>query len=380
MTALTLGLIGNPNSGKTTLFNQLTGSRQRVGNWAGVTVERKEGAFHTVRHAVRLVDLPGTYSLTSVSAQASLDEQIACRYIASGEVDVLVNVVDAANLERNLYLTVQLREMGIPCIVALNMLDIARSQRIRIDIDGLARRLGCPVVPLVSTRARWHRRTEGGHRLPTAPAGGAGGGLPAGHPGAGRLPPGNARSGGLGHRAALAGVTGAGRRHLQRPGAGLAARHPGTGAPGLRRGARAGDRRCALPTDRRDLCGGLRPPAGSAAPADPMARPGRPESLAGSADLPAGDVPDVLLRHQHRRGATADLRQGLVGDLHRRHPVAGYPLRPARLAHGVPRPGHRWRGQHGVAAGAADRLDVPVSSRCSRIPATWHARPSSWTA
>ena len=77
MTALTLGLIGNPNSGKTTLFNQLTGSRQRVGNWAGVTVERKEGAFHTVRHAVRLVDLPGTYSLTSVSAQASLDEQIA---------------------------------------------------------------------------------------------------------------------------------------------------------------------------------------------------------------------------------------------------------------------------------------------------------------
>ncbi|PXB87602.1 ferrous iron transport protein B, partial [Pseudomonas aeruginosa] len=153
MTALTLGLIGNPNSGKTTLFNQLTGSRQRVGNWAGVTVERKEGAFHTVRHAVRLVDLPGTYSLTSVSAQASLDEQIACRYIASGEVDVLVNVVDAANLERNLYLTVQLREMGIPCIVALNMLDIARSQRIRIDIDGLARRLGCPVVPLVSTRA-----------------------------------------------------------------------------------------------------------------------------------------------------------------------------------------------------------------------------------
>lgn len=98
MTALTLGLIGNPNSGKTTLFNQLTGSRQRVGNWAGVTVERKEGAFHTARHAVRLVDLPGTYSLTSVSAQASLDEQIACRYIASGEVDVLVNVVDAANL------------------------------------------------------------------------------------------------------------------------------------------------------------------------------------------------------------------------------------------------------------------------------------------
>ncbi len=102
---------------------------------------------------MRLVDLPGTYSLTTFSTQASLDEQIACRYIVGGEVDVLVNVVDAANLERNLYLTVQLREMGIPCIVALNMLDIARSQRIRIDIDALARGLGCPVVPLVSTRA-----------------------------------------------------------------------------------------------------------------------------------------------------------------------------------------------------------------------------------
>ncbi|SDP10837.1 Fe(2+) transporter permease subunit FeoB [Pseudomonas jinjuensis] len=152
MKPLVLGLIGNPNCGKTTLFNQLTGARQRVGNWAGVTVERKEGSFATPRQAVRLIDLPGTYSLTTISAQASIDEQIARRCIASGEVELLVNVVDASNLERNLYLTVQLREMGIPCIVALNMLDIARSQGLRIDCAALAKRLGCPVVPLVSTR------------------------------------------------------------------------------------------------------------------------------------------------------------------------------------------------------------------------------------
>lgn len=151
MKTITLGLIGNPNSGKTTLFNQLTGARQRVGNWAGVTVERKEGCFSTIDQKVTLVDLPGTYSLTTISSHTSLDEQIACHYILSGEADMLLNVVDAANLERNLYLTLQLLELGIPCIVALNMLDIAEKQRIHIDIDALAACLGCPVVPLVST-------------------------------------------------------------------------------------------------------------------------------------------------------------------------------------------------------------------------------------
>ena len=154
MKKLTIGLIGNPNSGKTTLFNQLTGARQRVGNWAGVTVERKEGAFSTTDHQVTLVDLPGTYSLTTISSQTSLDEQIACHYILSGDADLLINVVDASNLERNLYLTLQLLELGIPCVVALNMLDIAEKQQIRIDVDALSARLGCPVVPLVSTRAR----------------------------------------------------------------------------------------------------------------------------------------------------------------------------------------------------------------------------------
>ncbi|WP_414165749.1 Fe(2+) transporter permease subunit FeoB [Superficieibacter sp. BNK-5] len=154
MKKLTIGLIGNPNSGKTTLFNQLTGSRQRVGNWAGVTVERKEGSFQTTDCQATLVDLPGTYSLTTISSQTSLDEQIACHYILSGDADMLINVVDASNLERNLYLTLQLLELGMPCVVALNMLDIAEKQQVRIDIDALSARLGCPVVPLVSTRGR----------------------------------------------------------------------------------------------------------------------------------------------------------------------------------------------------------------------------------
>ncbi|MDX7986124.1 Fe(2+) transporter permease subunit FeoB [Xenorhabdus sp. 12] len=153
MKQLTIGLLGNPNAGKTTLFNQLTGSRQRVGNWAGVTVERKTGSFATHDHQVELVDLPGTYSLTTISEQTSIDEQIACHYILSGEADMLINVVDASNLERNLYLSLQLIELGIPCIIALNMLDIAQSQNINIDVAALEKRLGCPVIPLVSTRA-----------------------------------------------------------------------------------------------------------------------------------------------------------------------------------------------------------------------------------
>ncbi|WP_075182079.1 Fe(2+) transporter permease subunit FeoB [Pantoea sp. 1.19] len=154
MPRLTVGLIGNPNAGKTTLFNQLTGARQRVGNWAGVTVERKSGEFTTASQQVTLVDLPGTYSLSHGDRQTSLDEEIACRYVDSGEAALFINVVDAANLERNLWLTLQLLERNLPCIVVLNMLDVAASQQIRIDVAALSARLGCPVVPMVSTRAQ----------------------------------------------------------------------------------------------------------------------------------------------------------------------------------------------------------------------------------
>ncbi|ERK09414.1 Ferrous iron transport protein B [Pantoea sp. AS-PWVM4] len=152
MKQLTIGLIGNPNTGKTTLFNQLTGARQRVGNWAGVTVERKEGQFFTAQTDVRLIDLPGTRSLTTLSADSSIDESIACRYLFNDDADLVINVVDASNLESNLFLTFQLLELGVPCIIALNMQDIAASQHIDIDIAALSQRLGCPVVSLTSTR------------------------------------------------------------------------------------------------------------------------------------------------------------------------------------------------------------------------------------
>ena len=116
MKKLTIGLIGNPNSGKTTLFNQLTGARQRVGNWAGVTVERKEGQFTTTDNQDTLVDLPGTYSLTTISSQTSLDEQIACHYILSGYADLLINVVDASNPQAEMQMHVvyeTLKELGV---------------------------------------------------------------------------------------------------------------------------------------------------------------------------------------------------------------------------------------------------------------------------
>lgn len=150
--ALTVGLIGNPNAGKTTLFNRLTGAHQRVGNWPGVTVERKHGHVDTKQHRVTLIDLPGIYSLTAIGQDASLDERIACDFLLDHTPDVILNVIDASNLERNLYLTVQLRELGLPCIVALNMLDIARAHGQVPDIQALSTQLGCQVVPLVSTR------------------------------------------------------------------------------------------------------------------------------------------------------------------------------------------------------------------------------------
>ena len=147
----TVAIIGNPNCGKTTLFNKLTGSRQKVGNWPGVTVDKKAGQFEHRGQTIDLVDLPGTYSLT-VADEGSLDEKIACEYIVNQQADLFINIVDAANLKRNLYLTMQLLEMQVPCIVALNMLDIAKQRDIQIDLKKLAKQLGCPVVPLVSSK------------------------------------------------------------------------------------------------------------------------------------------------------------------------------------------------------------------------------------
>ncbi len=143
---LTLALAGNPNCGKTALFNRLTGVRQSTGNWPGVTVDRKEGRFDLLGRDAAVVDLPGIYSLDA----SSIDEQVTRDYLLSGEASLIVNILDAANLERNLYFSVQLLEMGVPLVVALNMMDVARRRGIELDVDALAEQLGCPVVPVVA--------------------------------------------------------------------------------------------------------------------------------------------------------------------------------------------------------------------------------------
>ena len=156
----TVALAGNPNTGKTSLFNELTGSSQHVGNWPGVTVERKEGRFSLSGVDVTVVDLPGTYSLGA----ASLDEQIAADYLLArrDRPDLAVVVADASNIERSLYLAVQVLETGTPVVLALNMMDSAADRGITIDVDRLSSLLGVPVVPTVA------RRGEGTDRLKSA--------------------------------------------------------------------------------------------------------------------------------------------------------------------------------------------------------------------
>ena len=146
---LTIGFIGNPNCGKTTLFNAYTGANLKVANWPGVTVEKVEGAIREHDLNIRLVDLPGTYSLTSYT----MEEIVSRQFILSDEVDVIINVVDASALERSLYLTLQLLELGKPIVVALNMMDIVEKRGMEIDLHRLPEMLGVPVIP-VSARKR----------------------------------------------------------------------------------------------------------------------------------------------------------------------------------------------------------------------------------
>ncbi len=146
---LTVAFIGNPNCGKTTLFNAYTGANLKVANWPGVTVERVEGTMRDHDLDIRLVDLPGTYSLTSYT----MEEQVSREFILSDEVDVIIDVVDASALERNLFLTLQLLELGKPVVVALNMMDIVQKRGMEIDLHRLPEMLGTPVIP-VSARKR----------------------------------------------------------------------------------------------------------------------------------------------------------------------------------------------------------------------------------
>jgi small GTP-binding protein len=146
-----IALAGNPNAGKSTVFNALTGARQHVGNWPGKTVEKKEGIFKHNGEEIAVVDLPGTYSLSAYS----LEEQIARDFIVEQRPDMVVNVVDSANLERNLYLTMQVLETGIPVVLVLNMIDIAESRQMSIDTAQLSAMLhGIPVIPMVASSGK----------------------------------------------------------------------------------------------------------------------------------------------------------------------------------------------------------------------------------
>ena len=160
---LTIAIAGNPNCGKTALFNALTGARQHVGNWPGVTVEKKEGYFELGDRQIRLVDLPGTYALFANAE----DERAAVDYLLSREASLIINIVDATNLERNLFLTSQLADMKIPMVIAVNMMDIAVNREIQLDLDELSDFYGVPCLPLsaVSEKSVTNFISQMGHVL-----------------------------------------------------------------------------------------------------------------------------------------------------------------------------------------------------------------------
>ena len=146
---ITIALAGNPNSGKTTIFNNITGTRQKVGNWPGVTVEKKEGVINKFGYDLKIIDLPGTYSLTPFS----IEEIVARKYILDETPDVVIDIIDASNLERSLYLATQLRELDCcKVLFALNMADLAQSRGIKIDEKKLSELLDVPVVFTVGNK------------------------------------------------------------------------------------------------------------------------------------------------------------------------------------------------------------------------------------
>ncbi|MDG1114201.1 MAG: ferrous iron transport protein B [Pseudomonadales bacterium] len=146
----TIGLLGNPNCGKSTLFNRLTGANQRVGNWPGVTVERKSGSLTHAGERFEIIDLPGIYSLDQ--SAGGMDEAVARDYIAAGDCDLVINIVDASNLQRHLILTQQLLDSGLPVVIALNMLDVAERAGLSLDPAALSDALKVPVVPMIASR------------------------------------------------------------------------------------------------------------------------------------------------------------------------------------------------------------------------------------
>lgn len=147
--SIKIGLIGNPNCGKTTMFNGLTGSSQYVGNWPGVTVEKKGGKLKGNKD-VEIVDLPGIYSLSPYT----LEEVVTRNFMLDDKPDAVINIVDASNIERNLYLTTQVLELGIPTVIALNMMDIVNKNGDKINIKELSEVIGCPVVEVTAVKGQ----------------------------------------------------------------------------------------------------------------------------------------------------------------------------------------------------------------------------------
>lgn len=140
----TIALLGNPNVGKTTLFNSLTGSNQRIGNWAGVTVDKKEGFFKDTK----IVDLPGIYAMDTFSNE----EKISKKFLETDEVDLILNIIDASNIDRNLYLTTQLKQFNKPIILAVNMIDVAEKKGINLDYNKLSTLLNVTVIPIIASK------------------------------------------------------------------------------------------------------------------------------------------------------------------------------------------------------------------------------------
>ena len=144
---LNVVLVGNPNTGKTTLFNLLTGARERTGNWTGVTVDSAQSSFQVKGRTFRVTDLPGIYSFSPYTD----DERVARDYVIRSKPATVINIVDASNLERSLYLTAQLIDMRVPLVVALNQMDVAERHGLHVDPAHLSKHLGCPVVPMVAS-------------------------------------------------------------------------------------------------------------------------------------------------------------------------------------------------------------------------------------
>ena len=145
-----IALAGNPNVGKSVIFNALTGSHQHVANFPGCTVEHKEGKCIFGEKSLTILDLPGTYSLSAYSE----DERVSRHFLITERPDIIVNIIDASNLERNLYLTIQLLELGLPVIIVLNMLDVAKSKGFEIDINALEGKLNLPIIPMIATKGK----------------------------------------------------------------------------------------------------------------------------------------------------------------------------------------------------------------------------------